>query len=158
MNARRGLAAICAVLLGAASPAASAQPAHAQRQASGLLFHYGLVPSEMVLSHPQSHAERRMHPADARKDRSHLALAIFDAASGEPIARAEVMVHITRAGGASTTKALEPMDIAAKPSFGAFVPVGAPGVHEIRFEVRRPGVAGAESAEFEHRIAGPKRL
>jgi hypothetical protein len=120
----------CVVVLAAAvSPAALAQPAgHAQALRSALLFHYGLVPSEMVLSHPQSHEERRMHPGDARKGRSHLVLAIFDAVSGERIAKAEVTVHVTLVGGTSTSRALEPMEIAGQASFGAFVPVGAPGI------------------------------
>ena len=157
MNAPRLPVAFCSVLAGVAVAAALAQTALAQPQASGLLFHYGLVPSEMVLSHPQSHEERRMHPGDARKGRSHLVLAIFDAASGERIAKAEVTVHITLVGGASTTRTLEPMDIARQPSFGAFVPVGAPGIYKIRFEVKRPGVAGTQNAEFEHRIADSRR-
>ena len=136
---------------------ALAQPAPTQRQAAGLVFHYGLVPSEMVLSHPQSHEERRMHSGDARKGRSHLVLAIFDAVSGERVAKADVTVHVTLVGGSSTTKALEPMDIAGLASFGAFVPVGAPGIYKIRFEVKRPGIAGPASAEFEHRIPEPRR-
>lgn len=42
------------------------QSAYASRQASGgLLFHYGLVPAEVVLAHPQSHAEREMHSGRA---------------------------------------------------------------------------------------------
>lgn len=157
MKAASRAAALCAAIAGVAWISPLAQPAHTQSQTAGLLFHYGLVPSEMVLSHPQAHEERRMHPGDARKGRSHLVLAIFDAASGERIANAEVMVHITLVGGPSTTKALEPMDIAKLPSFGAFVPVGAPGIYKIRFEVKRPGIAGAENAEFEHRIADPRR-
>lgn len=158
MNPVGRAAAFGAAIAGAVWLSALAQPAHTQRQTSGLLFHYGLVPSEMVLSHPQSHEERRMHPGNARKGRSHLVLAIFDAASGERIAKAEVTVHITLVGGPSTTRALEPMDIAKLPSFGAFVPVGAPGIYKIRFDVKRPGMAGPESAEFEHRIADPRRL
>lgn len=150
--------ALGAAVAGAVWLSALAQPTHTQRLTSGLLFHYGLVPSEMVLSHAESHEERRMHPGDAKKGRSHLVLAVFDAASGERIAKAEVMVHITLVGGPSTTKSLQPMDIAKLPGFGAFVPVGAPGIYKIRFEVKRPGVAGTESAEFEHRIADPRRL
>jgi hypothetical protein len=128
MSAGRRIAAFCVAIASVTLISALAQPAHSQRQTTGLLFHYGLVPSEMVLSHPQAHEERRMHPGDSRKGRSHLVLAIFDAGSGERIAKAEVMVHITLVGGPSTTKTLEPMEIAKLPSFGAFVPVGAPGI------------------------------
>jgi len=149
---------VALALLAAFGPVpTAAQPAPAQTQTRGLVFHYGLVPSEMVLSLPQSREEQRMHPGDARKGRSHLVLAIFDAASGERIAKVDVMVHVTLLGGPSTTKALEPMDIAGKASFGAFVPVGAPGIYKIRFEVKRPGAERTESAEFEHRIADSRR-
>ena len=157
MKRCRRVLACCAVVAGLASGAAGAQPAHASRQTGGLVFHYGLVPSEMVLAHPQAHAERQMHPGESRKGRSHLVLAIFDAASGERISQAEVVTHITLVGGASATKPLERMDIANLPSFGAFVPVGAPGIYKIRFEVKRPGVAGTASAEFEHRIPAARR-
>jgi len=148
---------VLALLAAFGTEPTAAQPAPARTQTQGLVFHYGLVPSEMVLSLPQSREEQRMHPGEARKGRNHLVLAIFDAASGERIAKADVMVHITLLGGPSTTRALGPMDIAGKASFGAFVPVGAPGIYKIRFEVKRPGVPGTESAEFEHRIADSRR-
>lgn len=61
------------------------------------------------------------------------------------------------AGGPSTTRALEPMEIAGLASFGAFVPVGASGTYKIRFEVKRSGLPGSDTAEFEHRIADPRR-
>jgi uncharacterized protein involved in high-affinity Fe2+ transport len=64
---------------------------------------------------------------------------------------------VTLVGGASTTKPLEPMNINDLPSFGAYVPVGAPGIYKIRFDVKRPGVEGTVSAEFEHRVAEPRR-
>ena len=146
---------VCLAL--AISAGALAQGASAQTAASGLQFEYGLVPSDMVLSHPQSREERRLHPGDARKGRSHLGLSLFDAQSGERIAKAEVVVHITPAGGASISKALEPMDIGGKAGFGAFVPVGTPGLYKIRFDVQRPGIADTQSAEFEHRIAESRR-
>lgn len=140
-----------------ASRTALAPPAHAQARTQGPLFQYGLVPSELVLSHPQAHEERRVHPADARKGCSHLALANFDAENGERIATAEVMAYLTLVGGANTTKALEPMKIAGKSSCSAFGPIGAPGSYRIRFEVKRRGVPGTESAQFEHRIADSRR-
>jgi hypothetical protein len=33
------------------------------RPGFGLLFHCGLVPAEVVLAHPQTHAERNVHGA-----------------------------------------------------------------------------------------------
>lgn len=136
---------------------AAAQPAPTQRQAGGLVLQYGLVPAEMVIAVSRPQAEREMHGGAAGKSGSHLVLAIFDAASGQRISEAEVMTHITLVGGASTTKRLEPMNINDMPSFGAFVPIGAPGIYKIRFEVKRAGVEGTASAEFEHRVAEPRR-
>ena len=145
--------ALVLVAAGLMAGAAAAQGAHASRQASGgLLFHYGLVPAEVVLAHPQSHAEREMH-GGARRGESHIVLALFDANDQTRIAQAEVTLHITLAGGASTTKRLEPMTIAGQPGVGGFVSVGVPGIYKIRFDVRRPGAAGAANAEFEHRVS-----
>lgn len=132
---------------------AAAESAHASRQVSGgLLFHYGLVPAEVVLAHPQSHTERQMH-GGARREENHIVLALFEAKDQTRIAQADVTVHVTLAGSTSVTKRLEPMTIAEQPSFGGFVSVGVPGIYKIRFEVRRPGVAGTSSAEFEHRVS-----
>lgn len=59
--------------------AALGQSAHAFRQvADGIVFHYGLVPAELVLEHPEPHAERQMH-GGGRPGDSHLILALFDA-------------------------------------------------------------------------------
>lgn len=156
MKTTRNLAACCAVIAALASAAVLAQPAHAVRQTGGLALHYGLVPAEMVLAVPRPQAEREMHGAAGRSG-SHLVLAIFDAESGQRVSQAEVVTHITLVGGASTTKRLELMKINELASFGAFVPVGAPGIYKIRFEVRRPGVEGTASAEFEHRVAETRR-
>ena len=144
----------CVLLCGAllAGPAVG-QGAHASRQATaGLLFHYGLVPAEVVLAHPRQHPEREMH-GGARRNESHIVLALFDTNDQTRIAQADVTVHVTLAGGPSVTRRLEPMTIAGQPGFGGFVSVGAPGIYTIRFEVRRPGVAGVASAAFEHRVS-----
>ena len=129
------------------------QSAHASRQPSGgLLFHYGLVPAEIVLAHPQPHAERQMH-GGPRRGESHIVLALFDANDQTRLAEADVTLHITLAGGPSVTQRLEPMTIAGQPGFGGFASMGAPGIYKIRFDVRRPGMPGIASAEFEHRVS-----
>jgi hypothetical protein len=129
----------------------AAEQAHAIRQGTqGLAFHYGLVPAEVVLAHPKAHVEREMH-GGARRGASHIVLALFE--GDKRIADADVTVHITLAGGPSVTRRLEPMTIAGQPSFGAFVSVGVPGIYRIRFDVRRPGMEGVASEEFEHRVS-----
>jgi hypothetical protein len=137
----------------AAASAFGAQTAHAgSTSAQGLAFHYGVVPAEVVLAHPGSHAEREMH-GGARRGESHIVLALFDANDQRRIADADVSVHIALAGGSGVTRKLEPMTIAGMPGFGAFVSMGVPGVYRIRFDVRRPGVPGVATAQFEHRVA-----
>lgn len=57
-------------------------------------------------------------------------------------------------GGAAPRGAShEPMAIANQASFGGFFPLPAPGIYRLRFEARRPGIAGISSAEFEYRVA-----
>lgn len=142
-----------AIGLLAGAPAGWAEQPHALRQgADGLVFHYGLVPAEVVLAHPEQHPERAMHGGPRRAE-SHIVLALFDAKDQTRIAQADVTVHITLAGGPSVTRRLEPMAIAGQPSFGGFVSVGAPGIYKIRFDVRRPGIAAVASAVFEHRVS-----
>lgn len=143
--------AVAAGLVAAAS-AFGAETAHAgSTSAQGLAFHYGVVPAEVVLAHPGSHAEREMH-GGARRGESHIVLALFDQDDQRRIAEADVTVHIMLAGGSSVTRRLEPMTIAGMPGFGAFVSMGMPGIYRIRFDVRRPGVPGVASAEFQHRV------
>lgn len=148
------LFAILLLYAGLLGAAAQAQPAHAIRQSGELQFHYGVVPAELVLRHPGEHPERQMHGKSAPRG-SHLVLALFDR-SGNRVADAEVTAHVTLAGGPSVTKGLEPMQISEQASFGAYVPIGAPGIYRIRFEAKRPGAAPA-TAEFEHRVPGPER-
>ena len=131
----------------------AAEPAHAVRQATGrIVFHYGVVPAQVVLAHPDRHPERKMHGGAAPKGASHLVVAVFDAAKGERIADAEVTATVSLLGGGSVTKRLEPMAIAGQPSFGGFFSLGMPGIYRLRFEARRPAVAQPDSAEFEYRV------
>jgi hypothetical protein len=138
-------------LLAAASGWA-ADGAHAVRPPGGdVVFHYGVVPAEVVLKHAEPHAERQMHGTPPRGS-SHVVVALFDA-KGDRIGQAEVIATVTLAGGPSQTKRLEPMDIAGRPSFGNFFHMGTPGAYCLRFLARRPGQPLAASREFECRVA-----
>lgn len=136
---------------------AQAQPAHSAQRSGGLLFHYGVVPAEVVLAHAGGHAERQMHQGKARRGTRHIVLALFDEKSGRRVADAEATLHLTLAGGVSATTKLEPMTIAGQASYGGFVFMDAPGIYTLRFDIRRPGVSGSAHAEFEHRVPGPER-
>ena len=132
----------------------AADTAHAPRQpGQNIVFHYGVVPAEVVLAHSSEHAERKVHGGAVSKGSNHLVVALFDAAKGERIADAEVTATVTLLGGASVTKRLEPMAIADQPSFGRFFSMGVPGIYRRRFEARRPGTAEVAAAEFEYRVS-----
>lgn len=142
------------VLLIFAANRVAAEPVHALREAGReVVFHYGVVPAQVVLAHPDKHPERQMHGGAAPRGASHVVVALFDAAKGERIARAEVTATVSLLGGAAVTKRLEPMMIAGQPSFGGFFSLGAPGIYKLRFEARRPGVQDVASADFEHRVS-----
>lgn len=153
MSFPRAIAPLAAALL--LSTAAQAQPAHALRQTGGLVFHYGIVPAEIVLAHPEQHPERAMHADGARRGASHVVLALFDMA-GKRISQAEVQATVTLVGGPAVTRTLEPMAIAGQASFGGFFSFGAPGIYRIRFEALGASHEGVASAEFEHRVPGPE--
>ena len=136
-----------------ASGAATGQAAHAARQvAGGLVFHYGLVPAEIVLAHPDPHAGRRLHGGGSPGE-SHLVLALFDEQQQIRLAQVEVTVQIRRAETVVANMPLEPMTIRGQPGFGGFVSVGAPGVYTIRFDARRSGASSVSTAEFEYRVS-----
>ncbi len=131
---------------------ARAQAEHPARDTfQGVVFHFGVVPAEVVLAHPAGHPERSMH-GDAAKGQKHLVLALFDAATGQRIAQADVQATVAQAGGPAVTKTLQAMSIADQPSFGGFFHM-TPGAYRIRFQVKRAGFPPAV-AEFEYRVSG----
>ena len=141
--------ALSAALL--AGVAAGAETTHPARDAfQGVVFHFGVVPAEIVQAHPSGHPERGMH-GGATKGQKHLVLALFDAATEERISQADVQATVTLLGGSGVTRRLQPMTIADQPSFGGFFSMTPRGVYRIRFEVKRPGRPNAV-AEFEYRV------
>jgi hypothetical protein len=133
--------------------APAAQIEHAPRRTSGdIEFHYGLMPAELVARHADDHVERKMHGGGESASDTHLVVALFDRKSGARISDAEVEASVTLLGGASMRKRLERMTIADQPSYGAYFPMGVPGLYRIRFEARRAGAPGIAYAEFEHRV------
>lgn len=150
------VAAIAAGVLLAGPAAWSADPAHALRQgtAGGIVFHYGVVPAEIVRRHPADHPERAMHGGSDTD--SHIILALFDSVSGTRISEARIEATVELLGGAAVRKPMEPMTVAGSASFGNYFALAVPGVYRIRFVVTRPGAAPA-AADFEYRVAPPPR-
>ncbi len=148
---RSGFLAAVAVLATLLTGIANAQAIHPARDTSqGVVFHFGVVPAEIVQAHPSEHPERGMH-GGATKGQKHVVLAVFDAATEERISQAEVQATLTLMGGSGVTKRLQPMTVADQPSFGGFFSMVPRAVYRIRFEVKRPGRVPA-FAEFEYRV------
>jgi hypothetical protein len=154
MNRRTAVLALGAWLTLSGDYTVAVQHEHSVRQVGGgIEFQYGLMPAALVARHAENHPERKMHGGAVSRSGVHLVVALFDKQSGERVADAEVEVTIGLLGGASVRKRLQPMAIADQPSYGEFFAMGAPGLYRIRFEAKRPGVAGIAYAEFEHRVA-----
>lgn len=136
------------------APAFAAQAPPGLRQAAGnVAFEYGLMPAAALAGHLADHVESKMHGGPQGRTGSHLVVALFDKATGDRIVDAVVSVSITPLGASSVSKNLEPMTVDGLASYGGYVSLARPGVYRIRFEARRPGVAGVAWAEFEHRVA-----
>lgn len=132
---------------------ANAQATHPAKDTSqGVVFHFGVVPAEIVQAHPSEHPERGMH-GGASKGQKHVVLALFDAGTEERISQADVQATLTLMGGSGVTKRLQPMTVGDQPSFGGFFSMVPRGIYRIRFEVKRAGRSAAV-AEFEYRVPG----
>lgn len=135
------------------APWAAADEGNA-RIVDGVAIYLGLLPAELIAGHPAGHAEADMHP-EARGQREHLVVALFDAVSGERITDAEVSASIhEEAGGHARPKRLQAMEIADTVTYGNFFELPAGREYRIRLQVRRPGDSGVIEAEFEH-VHGP---
>lgn len=149
--AAAALVGLCAALI--APGYVGAQAEHLARDTfQGVVFHFGVVPAEMVLAHPPEHPERAMH-GGAAKGEKHLVLALFDAGTRQRISQADVQATVEQLGGPAATKTLQPMNIAEQPSFGGFFHMAPGAAYRIRFQVKRAGYPTAV-AEFEYRVPG----
>jgi hypothetical protein len=118
----------------------------------GIKFYVGILPSEMVLGHPKTHAESSMHGgSSANAGQYHIVVALFDVATEQRISDAQVAARVTPLGFAGEEKALEAMPIGDAPSYGNFFNMPGKGPFRIVIQVRRPGVTGKVEAVFEHR-------
>lgn len=119
---------------------------------SGIKFHVGVLPSENVREHPKDHSESTMHGgASARSDQYHVVVALFDAATEQRIADAEVSARVGPLGMSAQQKQLQAMPIAGAASYGNYFDMPGKGPYRILIQVRRPGVPGTVEASFDHR-------
>ena len=123
-------------------------PSH--KVVDGVSIYLGVLPAEMILGHPESHAEVEMHGGiPTGEHHYHVTVALFDAASGKRITAAKVKAKVSQLALSGTEKELEPMHLAGTISYGNYFRMPDAGIYRIRVQVRQPGVQPIE-AEFEY--------
>lgn len=142
-----------ALLITLALPMATvfADIANEKAVVEGMTFYLGIVPSELVLGHPQGHSEREMHggpPAGAGE--YHVMIAIFDAKTGKRITDAVVKASVESLGLGGQEKPLEPMPIAGALTYGNYFRMAGTGPYTITLRVSRPGLQRPVAVRFEH--------
>ena len=138
-----------AVMLGFFASSAMAEDTDLHQVVDGVAIYFGVLPAEMIRGHPKAHPESDMHGGIPTEPRYHLTVAIFDDTSSERITNADVTVKVIGSDGSAVQKALEPMAITGKRSYGNYfsMPGGSP--YRIEVQIHRPESSGIIRAIFE---------
>ncbi len=143
------LRSMLAAALAAITVAVPADHSAQHKVVDGVEIYVGIVPAEMVQGHPKEHPESEMHGGiPAGKYRYHVAVALFDQASGKRITGAEVKAKVGEPGYTGPQKRLESMLINSTVSYGNYFILG-PASYRIEMQIRRPGVPGVILVDFE---------
>ena len=150
---RVAVVSIAALTASAASASASDTATH--KVVHGVAIYLGVLPAEMILGHPKPHSEAEMHGGvPAGMHQFHVAVSLFDAASGKRISGAKVNARVYEINRAGTQKKLEPMLIADTISYGNYFNMPTTNnPYRIRVLIELPGVAGVIETEFEYQHA-----
>jgi hypothetical protein len=81
----------------------------------------------------------------------HVNVSLLDASSKAPIANAKVEVRLEQPGLAGETKALEPVVVGGRASYGSYVRLLAKTRYAVTVRVQRPEAPRAVETRFEHR-------
>ena len=119
--------------------------------AGGMEIFYGVIPSPIILGHPEHHDERTMHggvpPGGMHY---HLVVTLFDAQSKQRIVDARVQASITGGHMPVQRKALEPMVFAGATAYGNYFRFKPAMRVHVGLEVQRPGTPSAVLAKFDY--------
>lgn len=129
------------------------QDSGGSKAVDGMIAYYGVVPSEVVGTHPPTHPEATMHGGIPGGKRSHhLMVALFEEESFERITDADVSATVAEAGLAGRTKQLEPFTVNGALTYGNYFNFTLRTRYLISVSVRRAGKAEARfQFEYEHR-------
>ena len=137
------------VMLGFIVSSAMAEDTELHQVVDGVAIYFGVLPAEMIRGHPKAHPESDMHGGIPTDLRYHLTVAIFDDRSSERITNADVTVKVIGSDGPAVQKALEPMALAGKRSYGNYFSMPGDGPYRIEVEIRRSESPGIIRAIFE---------
>ena len=148
--ALHALAFLGAAFLGVIAP--EARPASGDvATASGLTAYLGVMPGEIVKGHPSTHPEGTMHGGPPRGAHEyHVVVAIFDATIDARVSDATVTAKVSGLGLSGPEKALEPMAIANKMTYGGFFELPGADLYTIRVTIKRPGSQGPVVLDFRY--------
>lgn len=120
-------------------------------KAGGLEIFYGVIPAEILLGHPDDHAERKMHGGvPSGRGQHHLVVSVFESKSGQRMADAAVTARVTEVGLGGQQKKLEPMPFAGAMTYGNYFRMATRGPYRIQIEVLQPGSTTPVKTSFEY--------
>lgn len=120
---------------------------------NGMDIYYGVVPADVVKSHPQKHIESDMHGKSLLSGGTHhLIVTLYDNKTTQRINDAKVEAVVIPLGLAHQQKPLEPMQINGTISYGNYFNMIGGGPFRIELQITRPGKGGTTKTEFEYRL------
>jgi len=145
------LGAALAGTLAIASGAAAAAEDGLQKTVGGYSIYVGVV-SAGIMAFRQDHGELRMHGGvPAGLDQHHLLVSLFDAASGERVADAEVSARVSAPKRQTEEKPLLHVPLGSEIAYGNFFRMRQGERYRIELTIRRAGSAESIGAEFDYR-------
>ena len=151
-----------ALLAGLALWAGLGGALHAQDPSSyqivgSVAAYLGIMPAQIVGTHPPIHPETQMHggpPNDAHSD--HIVVALFENPSGTRIEDAKVEATISGLGETAITPiTLEAMPIAGVVTYGGYVRFSGRDTYTIALRISRPGSPIITKISFEYDHSTP---
>jgi cytochrome c5 len=133
-----------------AAPAATAAASHAYRVVDGTTVYFGVVSADTIRRHPKDYPESEYGAAPTTPQQYFVTVALFDANTGQRITDAILRARVSTAAGAGPEKALEPMMVAASPTYGGYFAMAGTGPYTVNLQIRRPGAVDAIRAKFEY--------
>jgi len=130
-------------------PRAASAEETGSRVVDGLAIYLGLMPAEIVRSHPRAHPERTMH-GDVSKDEHayHLVVAVFDERTGARLENLEVKATIHPPARPPSTVRLDKMAIEGTVTYGSYFDLAGYGPYRISLRILRPGESKPVVADF----------